>query len=74
MAIARLRNEIRKRRLDLGLTQEALAKRARLHRNTIATIETGIVPDPGIGTVKAIARALRCTIDDLVTRQKRGHP
>lgn len=39
--LRRLGERVRARRLDLGLSQEKLAERARLHRNYIGGIEQG---------------------------------
>ncbi len=57
---------IRKLRNKLGLSQDALSKRADLAFHTIAKIESGSTPDPRIDTVKKIANALGVTLDDLI--------
>jgi len=47
-----------------GLTNEDLAKMSGVPKGTIDKITSGVTKDPKLETVKAIARALGCTIDD----------
>jgi transcriptional regulator with XRE-family HTH domain len=54
--------ELRQRR---GLSQEALAERARVHRMTIQRLEQAAHP-PGLDTLERIARALGVTLAQLV--------
>jgi transcriptional regulator with XRE-family HTH domain len=54
--------EIREKR---GLTQEALAARARLNRVTLARLERAMHP-PNLDTLERIARALGVDLVDLV--------
>jgi transcriptional regulator with XRE-family HTH domain len=49
----------------LGLTNEKLAKMADLPVNTISRISSGATKEPTLKTLKKIAKALDCTIDDL---------
>ena len=49
----------------LGLTNETLAKMADLPVNTISRISSGATKEPTLKTLKKIAKALDCTIDDL---------
>lgn len=49
----------------LGLTNETLAKMADLPVNTISRISSGATKEPTLKTLKKIAKALGCTIDDL---------
>ncbi len=59
-------DNIKKYRNKLGISQDALSKRANLAFHTIAKIEAGSTPDPRIETVKKIADALSVTLDDLM--------
>ena len=52
-----LRKKILKLRIDKGLSQEELAKRAGTKQSVISRIENG-ESEPGIETVKKIARVL----------------
>lgn len=57
---------IRKYRNKMGISQDALSKKADLAFHTIAKIEAGSTPDPRIETVKKIANALGVSLDDLM--------
>lgn len=57
---------IKKYRNKLGISQDALSKKADLAFHTIAKIEVGATPDPRIETVKKIADALEITLNDLM--------
>ena len=61
-----LSENIKKYRNKLGLTQEALARKANISYNTIIKIESNGIMDPRVGTLKKIARALDVSIDNLV--------
>lgn len=58
MRIQRLRDE-------RGLTQEALAKKARVSRGYLARLETGR-HDPTLSMLRKLARALKVKVGDLV--------
>ena len=60
--IARKIKEYRKK---LGISQDRLPKLADVTFHTIAKIESGSTPNPGIETVIKIAKALNVTLDDL---------
>jgi transcriptional regulator with XRE-family HTH domain len=57
---------LRRTRLLAGLTQEGLAAKAGVHRNTLTRYETGVLK-PGPDTIRRIAKALRCEITDLAS-------
>jgi transcriptional regulator with XRE-family HTH domain len=61
-----LGQRIRKYRKKLGMSQDALSKKAGLAFHTIAKIETGATPNPTIDTVKKIADALDVGVEDLI--------
>ena len=49
-----------------GWTQEVLAKKAGMHRVSIAQIESGRRMDPALSTRKKLAQALRVKLMSLV--------
>jgi transcriptional regulator with XRE-family HTH domain len=51
--------EVKRRRAELGITQEEFAERSGLHRTYVSGIERG-ERNPTIDIVFAIARALSC--------------
>ena len=55
-------NDYKKR---IGITNEELAARSGVPKSTIDKITAGTTDDPKLETVRAIARALGCSIDDL---------
>ena len=56
---------IRRRRKELGLSQEALSFRARLHRNYISDIERGL-KSPSLRVVVKLADALEMAVSTLI--------
>lgn len=61
---------IRKRRLEAGLSQEALAHKARLHSTYISMLERGIRM-PTLGVIDSLASALGTTMGSLITELDR---
>ncbi|MCD6539279.1 MAG: helix-turn-helix transcriptional regulator [Candidatus Omnitrophica bacterium] len=57
---------IKKYREKLGIPQDKLSKLAGITLHTITKIESGATPDPRIGTVKKIAKALNVSLDELI--------
>lgn len=57
--------EIARVRKEKGISQNKLAAMAGIAQATISDIESGNTPAPKISTLKKIADALNCTIDDL---------
>ena len=51
-------------RRERGFSIEELAMRAGIPISTLSKINAGITKDPKLETVKAIARALECSLDD----------
>jgi len=68
MESSKIGQNIRKFRLKIGISQDALSKKADLAFHTISKIESGSTPDPRIETVKKIADALGVTLDDLIQK------
>lgn len=56
---------LKKYRLDRGLSQEALAKRAHLHQTGIGFIERG-ERSPSIDTLESISKALDIPVSSLM--------
>ncbi len=63
-----LADNIKKHRQKLGLTQEALARKAEISYNTVIKLECGGILDPRMETLVKLAKALEVTLDDLVRR------
>lgn len=58
---------IKKLRKKLGLTQDDLARKADVKYTTLTKIESGVIKKPSVQTVAEIAKALGCTVDDLLS-------
>ena len=52
-------------RKEKGMTQEELASKVGVLNTSICNYETGI-REPNIDTLKALAKALDCTVDELL--------
>lgn len=63
---ATIGKNIKKYRNKIGISQDALSKKANLAFHTIAKIEAGATPNPTIDTVKKIADALGVSLDVLM--------
>ncbi len=61
-----LAENIKKYRNKLGVTQEALARKAGISYNTVIKLESRGIKDPRVGTIKKIADALEVSIDTLL--------
>jgi transcriptional regulator with XRE-family HTH domain len=59
--------EVKRRRIALGLTQEAFADVSDLHRTYVSSIERG-GRNPTLDIVFQIARALKCQPASLIPR------
>lgn len=62
------------RKKQLGLTNATLASKAGLPLTTTAKIMAGIIKDPKLHTLQALAKALECTIDDFYDAQPNAPP
>ena len=56
---------IKERREELRMTQEELAKKSGISRQTISSIETGKCENVLVGTLVSIANALDTTVDKI---------
>jgi transcriptional regulator with XRE-family HTH domain len=59
-------NAIKERREELRMTQDELAKRSGISRQTISSIENGKYSNVLVGTLAAIATALDTTVDNFL--------
>ncbi len=66
-----MENEIRARRKELGLSQEELARRCGVSRQTINAIENNKY-DPTLALAFYLARELQCTVDALFSPGEPG--
>lgn len=57
---------VRSKRRDLGLSQEAVARRADISLNVVGRIETGVITDPHYSTLSSIAEALGVSVAELM--------
>ena len=64
-----LLESMRKRR---NLNQRELSDRSGVPQPMISEIERGIVRNPQIGTMYKLARALKCTVDDLIESDEKA--
>jgi transcriptional regulator with XRE-family HTH domain len=64
-------NVVRRRREKAGLSQEALADRAGLHRNYIGLLERGL-RTPSIEVLRKVAVGLETTMSSLVRDLERS--
>ena len=62
-----LSENIKKYRNKLGLTQEALARKADISYNTIIKLESEGITDPRMKTLKKLAKALNVSLDTLTS-------
>jgi len=49
-----------------GLTQVALAKKAKMQQTYVAQLETGVEDNPTLDTLRRLAKALKVTVGELV--------
>lgn len=62
---------MRRRREARGISQEALAEEAGLHRTYISMLERGLRM-PSIGVVQTLARALKTTMTSLIAELEKS--
>jgi transcriptional regulator with XRE-family HTH domain len=58
-------HRVRQARQERGLTQRELALLLEMERTDLVKLEQR-VRDPRLSTLRAIAKALKCTLDDLM--------
>ena len=74
-----LADNIRRERKALGLTQEALGRKAGLERSYVSHLEGLRIPNPTLGSIATLAGALGTTVSQLlressVTRKSKPAP
>ncbi|MBU5256818.1 helix-turn-helix domain-containing protein [Tissierella praeacuta] len=62
----RIAENIKKLRVERGLTLRQLASKSELAFGAIGNIERGVIKDPQISTVIKLAKALEVTVAELV--------
>lgn len=60
-------SKIRYWRKERELTQEGLARKADIPYTTLAKVESGVIQNPSIETVRKLAIGLEITIDELIS-------
>jgi transcriptional regulator with XRE-family HTH domain len=60
-----LKDRLRQLRTAADLTQQDLAMKAGLSISSVVQIERGLIPDPRMTTLRALAKALRVSMDEL---------
>lgn len=60
-------DRLKKRREELQMTQQEVADAAGIAQQAYARLESGERNNPTINTLEAIAQALRCRVDDLLS-------
>ena len=68
--VADMLNKIRELRKDLGISQEELAKKCGVSRQTVNAIENNKY-DPSLALAFRLARELRVTVDGLFVFQEK---
>lgn len=64
--LAKLAGTIKKRRLQMDLSREELADRAKVNYNTIIKLESGANQNPTIMTLIGIAGVFKIKVEDLI--------
>src|SRR5215211_6707939 len=59
-------HRIRARRMELGISQESLARSANVSLSLINQLERGVITDPHLSNLLRIASALNVTVSDLL--------
>lgn len=64
-----MKNKLKEYREKLGLTQEKLSEKSRVSRQTISSIENGILTNIESKTMFKLANALNCDIGDIFFKE-----
>jgi transcriptional regulator with XRE-family HTH domain len=57
---------VKQLRARRGFTQSVLAKKTKVSQAYIAQLESGVEDNPKLDTLRRLARALKCTVAELV--------
>ena len=61
---------IREKRVSLKMTQEELAEKAGVARQTIINLENGLRADVNVLTLIKIAKALDCKVEEILPQEE----
>lgn len=64
--MASLAKSVKRRRKELGISQEEVARRSGVTLATVNRIEGGVQENPRFGTIKKLANGLGVTLSDLL--------
>ena len=64
--LAKLANTLKKHRLDMDLSRDELAKRAKVNYNTIIKLESGANKNPTVNTLIGLANVFDVSVEDLL--------
>lgn len=64
--LAKLANTLKKHRLDMDLSRDELAKRAKVNYNTIIKLESGANKNPTVNTLIGLAQVFDVSVEDLL--------
>jgi transcriptional regulator with XRE-family HTH domain len=60
-----LKNDVKRRRQALGLSQTELALKTGMSQNTVSKVELGFYSDITLGNARALARVFSCSVDQI---------
>lgn len=63
-------DSLKRERKSAGLTQKELAKKSGVAYSTLTKLEQGKIPSPSVTAIHDLARALNCTVPDLIGEEK----
>jgi transcriptional regulator with XRE-family HTH domain len=61
-----LAENIKRYRTKMGLSQDQLARKARITYSTLTKLESGVNQNPKVKTLQQLAAALEVTLNDLM--------
>lgn len=64
-----MNNRVKQRREELGLSQEELADKSKVSRQTISDLENNKLDNVGSKILKKLAAALECEVTDIFFNQ-----
>lgn len=59
---------LKQKRLEKGLTQQELMRLSGVPQSIISDIENGATQNPRVETMRRLAAALNCTVDELLQK------
>ena len=63
-------NLVREFRKKAAISQKKLSSLSGVPQQTISAIESGARKNPGVETLRPIAKALGCAVDDLICKEQ----